>query len=448
MAEVVEMLALSPTMDEGTIAEWAKSEGDHVEEGEIIADVETDKATMEMESFFEGTLLKILAPAGDAVEVGQPIAIIGEEGEDISALLADLDGDGSSEEAEQAPAEEDDQGEEGEEKQEREQEDQEQTPEAEEQAAGEEPREAKEGDSSDRERIFASPLARRIADERGLDLENIQGSGPNGRIIKADVESAEPQKARGKAQEKEAPARPSPSQQPPAELEGEEIPLSQMRKTIAKRLRTSWQNAPHFFLTVSVDMAPAMEKRAEINAGLEEAEMGVKISVNDLIVKACAQALQQFPEVNVSFQDDHIAQYDTSNIGVAVAVDEGLVTPVIRNAESKSLSHIARETRELAERARDKDLMPEDYSGGTFTVSNLGMFGIDHFTAVINPPQAAILACGAVKEVPVVEDGELAVGTRMKVTLSCDHRAVDGATGSEFLQVLVNLLENPLLLMV
>jgi pyruvate dehydrogenase E2 component (dihydrolipoamide acetyltransferase) len=425
MAEVVEMLALSPTMDEGTIAEWTKSEGDHVEEGEVIADVETDKATMEMESFFEGTLLKVLVSAGDAVEVGQPIAIIGEEGEDISDLLADLDS-GSSDADDEAAEDARDQADAADE--------QPDDPPSTEPATG--PR-----DTPDRERIFASPLARRIAEDKGLELASIQGSGPNGRIIKADVESAQPRQARQPSSRTSTP-------QPDTELEGEQIPLSQMRKTIAKRLQASWQNAPHFMLTVSIDMAAAMERRAEINTGLKEAEMGVKISVNDLIVKACAQALQQFPEVNVSFQDDHIAQYDASNIGVAVAVDEGLVTPVIRNADTKTLSHIARETRELAERARDKDLMPEDYNGGTFTVSNLGMFGIDHFTAVINPPQAAILACGAVKEVPVVEDGELTVGTRMKVTLSCDHRAVDGATGAEFLQVLVNLLENPLLLMV
>ena len=221
-----------------------------------------------------------------------------------------------------------------------------------------------------------------------------------------------------------------------------------MRKTIAKRLQASWQNAPHFMLTIDVDMASAMEKRAEINEGLAEAEIDAKISVNDLIVKASALALEQFPKVNVSFQGDHIEQFDTSNIGVAVAVEDGLVTPVIRNAQHKTLTQISGETHELVQKARDKDLMPEDYTGGTFTVSNLGMYGIDHFTAVINPPESAILACGAVKQVPVVEDGELTVGTRMKVTLSCDHRAVDGATGAEFLQVLVRMLENPLLMLV
>jgi pyruvate dehydrogenase E2 component (dihydrolipoamide acetyltransferase) len=426
MAEVVEMLALSPTMDEGTIAEWTKSEGEHVEEGEVIADVETDKATMEMESFFEGTLLKLLVKEGDAVEVGQPIAIIGDEGEDISELLDELEsgaGDSDDEDTgqdEEAATEE---------------------PQADEQAeTTDEDADQTTGAPPDRERIFASPLARRIAEEKGLQLENIAGSGPNGRIIKADVESAEPKKKPAR--------RPTAAAEAPEELVGEEKPLSQMRKTIARRLQESWQNAPHFMLTIDVDMADAMAKRSEINEGLAAADADVKISVNDLIVKASALALEQFPQVNVSFQGDHIAHYDTSNIGVAVAVEEGLVTPVIRNAETKSLSEISRETRELARRARDKDLMPEDYSGGTFTVSNLGMYGIDHFTAVINPPQSAILACGAVKQVPVVEDGELTVGTRMKVTLSCDHRAVDGATGSEFLQVLVRLLENPLLMLV
>lgn len=431
MAEVVNMIALSPTMDEGTLAEWRKDEGDQVEEGEVIADVETDKATMEMESFFEGTLLKVLAQAGDAVEVGQPIAIIGEEGEDISDLLSDLEkggGDDAKAAADQAAGDA--------------AADEAEDTESRNEAESTETEPSRGAADPDRERIFASPLARRIAEERGLELEQIQGSGPNGRIIKADVESAEPQKAAARTtRQQQAP-------QPATGLDGEQLPLSQMRKTIAKRLQASWQNAPHFMLTISVDMASAMEKRSEINAGLKDAEMGVKISVNDLIVKASALALEQFPKVNVSFQGDHIEQFDTSNIGVAVAVEEGLVTPVIRRAESKTLSHIARETGELAQKARDKDLMPEDYNGGTFTVSNLGMYGIDHFTAVINPPQAAILACGAVKDVPVVEDGELTVGKRMKVTLSCDHRAVDGATGAEFLKVLVRFLEHPLLLMV
>lgn len=425
MAEVVTMLALSPTMDEGTLAEWTKNEGDAVEEGEVLAEVETDKATMEMESFFEGTLLKQLVGPGDAVPVGAPIAVIGEADEDISDILAELE----SGEAESAV--------EGAESQ------QEAADEiAEAPAQAEAP--AEQAPSQDTGgRLKASPLARRMAEEEGLELRSIDGSGPAGRIIKRDIEQALEQRgAQPAAVALEAAPGPAP------ELPAEEIPLSQMRKTIAKRLQAVWQSTPHFTLTMDIDMAAAMSKRKEINAGLKEAEIDAKISVNDMIVKACAVALEQFPSMNVAFQGDHLLQFNEVHVGVAVAIEDGLITPTVRNADKKGLRQISTEVRELAARAQDKRLKPEEYSGGTFTVSNLGMFGIDHFMAVINPPQAGILACGAVKQVPVVEDGELAVGTRMKVTLSCDHRAVDGAVGAQFLQRVQRLLENPLLLMV
>ena len=231
-------------------------------------------------------------------------------------------------------------------------------------------------------------------------------------------------------------------------MPAEKIPLSQMRKTIAKRLVGVWQSTPHFTLTMDIDMAKAMSQRKEINQGLKDAEIEAKISVNDMIVKACAVALREFPAMNVAFQGDHLLQFDDVHVGVAVAIEEGLITPTIRNTDQKGLRQISTEIRELAGRAQDKKLKPEEYTGSTFTVSNLGMFGIDHFMAIINPPQAGILACGAVKKTPVVEDGELTVGTRMKVTLSCDHRAVDGAVGAQFLQRVQRLLENPLLLMV
>ncbi len=442
MAEVVNMIALSPTMDEGTLAEWRKQEGDPVEEGEIIADVETDKATMEMESWYDGTLLAILAEAGSSVAVGEPIAVIGEEGEEIDDLLADLESGAGAE----APAEEA-------EPTGADQEPASEARDAEPQAAApaderEQPEPAVDEDEEGR--LRASPLARRIAAEQGLDLRAVEGSGPAGRIVKDDVERTleaggpEPAAAPRTAAKTQAPETVA---QPP-DIPGEEIPLSQMRKTIAERLRASWQSAPHFMLTVEIDMADAMQRRKEINEALEGTDRGGKISVNDFIVKACARALREYPKMNVSYQGDHVVQFDEVHIGVAVAVEDGLVTPTIRDADEKSLIAISSESRSLAEKARNKNLMPEDYGGSTFTVSNLGMYGIDHFTAVINPPEAGILACGAVKEVPVVEDGELTVGTRMKVTLSCDHRAVDGAMGAEFLDKVKYLLEHPVLLTV
>jgi pyruvate dehydrogenase E2 component (dihydrolipoamide acetyltransferase) len=447
MAEVVNMIALSPTMEEGTLAEWRKQEGDTVEEGEVIADVETDKATMEMESWYDGTVLKILAEPDSSIAVGDPIAIVGEEGEDIDDLLADLEGGGgpaAEAEPEQTAAEAETEAAEAE------------TPEPEAAPEAEEPAKAEpetaEAPAAEQEgRLRASPLARRIAADKGIDLARIEGSGPAGRIIKRDVEEAaeRPEPAEPAAptpQRPEPAAAETPAQ--PAEIAGEEVPLSQMRKTIAERLQSSWQSAPHFMLTVDIDMADAMARRKEINEALEGSERGGKISVNDFIVKACAEGLREYPKMNVAYQGDHVMQYDEVHIGVAVAVEDGLVTPTIRDADQKSLSAISRESRELAEKARNKNLEPGDYGGSTFSVSNLGMFGIDHFTAVLNPPEAGILACGAVKEVPVAEDGELTVGTRMKVTLSCDHRAVDGAMGAEFLDKVKNLLENPVLLTV
>ncbi len=417
MAEVMEMLALSPTMEEGVLAEWHKSEGDAVEEGEVLADVETDKATMEMESFFSGVVLKLLAEDGATVRVGDPLVIIGEEGEDVSELVEELD----SGEAPSEPAEEPEEPE-------------------------EEAQEVQEVQESTREggRLKASPLARRIAEDKGLNLSDISGSGPGGRIIKRDVEAAE------------KPAERPAARAPSAELAGVDVSfvpgeatrLSQMRKTIARRLVEVWQTTPHFYLTRQIDMGSLMERRSEINDQLAAAESGVKISVNDLIVKAAALALAEYPAMNVAFTDEGLYHFDEVNIGVAVAVDEGLITPTVREADKKTVGTIATEIRELAGRAREGRLTPEEYSAHTFSISNLGMYDIDEFLAVINPPDAAILACGSVKDVPVVEDGELAVGTRMKVSLACDHRAVDGAVGAEFLQVFVRYLENPMLMFV
>ena len=417
MAEVITMLALSPTMEEGTLVEWLKSEGDAVAEGDLIAEIETDKATMEMESFHDGTILKLLVGKGDAVPVGAALAIVGDAGEDISDVLAGL-----SNGAAKAPATA-------------------ATPEpAPAAVSSPTPAPAPGPAPATNGRVFASPLARRIAQERGIDITSVPGSGPHGRIVKADVE--------GFSAPASTPSLPAarPVETPAGATE---VPLSQMRKTIAKRLGQVWVETPHFFLTMDIDMAAAMAERKRVNAQLAAAELGVKLSVNDLIVKACAIALQRYPNVNVSFAGDHLIQHEGSHVGVAVAVEGGLITPTVFDAHKKSLSTIASEVRELAGRAREKRLQPHEYTGGTFSVSNLGMYGIDHFTAIINPPQAAILACGAVKKEPIVDaDGNLGVGTRMKVTMSCDHRAVDGAMGAEFLIEVRKLLENPVLLFV
>ncbi len=437
MAEVITMLALSPTMEEGTVAEWIKEEGVEVEEGDIIAEIETDKATMEMESFFDGTVLKVLVKAGDTVPVGAPMAVVGEPGEDADAALAAAGFGGGSTPAAPAP---------------------DPTPAPAAEAAPAPTPEAAPAPAAahhERGRVVASPIARRIAEDEGLSLDAIAGSGPHGRIIKRDVEAALAARSSAPA----AAAAPAavavaalPAGLPPVigqlpDAGGQPQRMSQMRKTIAKRLTQVWQATPHFYLTIDVDMAAAMAMRKQINAQLADAGEDRKISVNDLIIKACAKALIRYPRMNVAYNGDELVFFDRAHIGVAVAIEDGLITPVVRDAHMKGVTEIASEVRDLATRARDKKLGPDEYSGSTFTLSNLGMYGIDHFQAVINPPEAAILAVGAVQQVPVVVDGELAVGTRMKATLSCDHRAVDGAVGAEFLAELRKLLEHPLLIL-
>lgn len=425
MAEVITMLALSPTMDEGTLVEWLKNEGDVVKEGELIAEIETDKATMEMESFHEGVLLKLLAQKGDALPVGAPLAIVGSKGEDVSDLVASLKGGkAAAPAAPAAPASA--------------------APAVEAAPAAPAPVAAAPAPAPQDGRLKVSPVARKMATEAGISLSTVEGSGPAGRIVKRDIEEA---LTRGPAA---APAAVSGAASAPAAVAGEttQVPLSQMRKTIARRLVEVWTSTPHFYVTAEFDMARAMAQRKQINNELAAIGSDVKISVNDMIIKASAIALKRYPKMNVSFQGDHIAQYGDVHVGVAVAVEDGLITPVIRNADQKTLSAIATEVRELAGRARDRRLKPHEYTGGTFSISNLGMFGIDEFSAIINPPEAAILACGAVQDVPVVVNGEIKVGTRMRVTLSCDHRAVDGATGAEFLAELRKLLENPMVMLV
>ena len=454
MAEIITMLALSPTMEEGTIAEWLKAEGESVEEGEIIAEIETDKATMEMESFFEGTMLKVLVKSGDTVKVGQPMAVVGEPDEDADEALAAFNGGGSAPKKDDAPKEKEAKSEPKEDASKQKKSDEDDSSDSEEKddasSSSSSPERKKDG-----ERIKSSPLARKIASEHDLDLASIQGSGPGGRIIKEDVEKAlESQSAAPAETKASAPAVASPAGEPTliAELPDASPslePLSQMRKAIARRMVQVWQNTPFFYLTMEIDMEKAMAQRKSLNAQLQAADIDVKISVNDMIVRACALALRDYPRMNCAFAGDSTAFFKEVHIGVAVALEDGLITPTLRNADQKTLSQLATETRSLAERARDKKLKPNEFGGSTFSISNLGMYGIDHFQAVINPPESGILACGAVKKVPVVnEDGELVVGTRMKITLTCDHRAVDGAIGAEFLQHVKKRLENPILLMV
>ena len=451
MAIPVEMPKMSDTMEEGVLVSWQAEEGDELSAGDIIAQVETDKATMDLEVYDDGVLLKKVIAEGDAVPIGGLIAILGEEGEDVSDILQQYEDKGAGgaeaaapeveEEAEEQAAIQTGEGAE--------------TPAQSEKSA---PSSVPSGDGAQRAattpqvpaaregdgRIKSSPLARRLASEHGIEIAQLQGSGPEGRIIKRDVEAAIEE---GVARPAEAPAYQLPSEALPVAEEElfESEKLSQMRKTISRRLSQSKFTSPHFYLTVDVDMDQAVASRSRINE-IASANGGAKISYNDLITKACAIALRQHPDVNASYleQAGEIRRYNQVHVAVAVAIDEGLITPVIRHADRKGLAQIASETRELAEKARNRQLQPPEWEGSTFTTSNLGMFGIEEFTAIINPPNSCILAIGAIRDVPVVKDGEIVPGKRMKLTLSCDHRLVDGATGAEFLSTVKGYLEEPL----
>jgi pyruvate dehydrogenase E2 component (dihydrolipoamide acetyltransferase) len=441
MATKVIMPKLSPTMEEGQISRWLKKEGDKVSMGEPLAEIDTDKATMEMQALGNGVLRKIIVNEGQSAPLGQTIAVIGEPDEDISSLLSEAPAQPQVQEQKKAdsppPAPDVAQPQ----------------PQAKAAAAastaptvtravdnGRQP----QGAASDSGRMIVSPLAARMAAEAGIDLRSLQGSGPGGRIIKRDIEAAisQPQAA------PEAPSYPrvvetTRFQQAGASAYRDE-PASQIRQTIAKRLVTSLGPVPHFFLTTDIEMDRAAEMRKGINA----LDPDLKISINDIIIKVAAAALIQHPEVNASFQEKFVRYYEQADIGVAVAIEDGLITPVVRAADQKSLSQIAVEVRELAERARSKRLKPEEYTGATFSISNLGMFGIDEFTAVINPPEGAILAVGAMTAKPVVRENEIVIRQMMRVTMSCDHRVIDGATGARFLQTFKKILENPLYLVV
>jgi len=406
------MPKLSDTMEEGVIAAWNVEEGDTVESGDVIAEVETDKATMEVEVFDAGTILKVLVDEGDAVPLGGLIAVIGEEGEDISDILKEAESDSGSKDSSDEKEQEADKKSDEEE-------------ESFDPVFGD--LDKKGNGQPDDGRIKASPLARKMAEEKGIKLANVEGSGPHGRIIKRDIESYEPSKA--------------PAATPAATVsrEDKEHRVSQMRKTIARRLSESKFSSPHYYETIDIDMSAVWDARKQLNEISD-----TKISFNDIVVKAVATALRQHPDINSSWQGDKIIEHGDVNVAVAVGIDEGLVTPVINNTDQKGLQQIASESKALIEKAQNRDLQPEEMEGSTFTVSNLGMFGIEEFTAIINPPNACILAVGAIREEPVVEDGEVVPGKRMKVTLSSDHRIVDGVSAAKFLNTLKRMLENPL----
>ncbi|RAJ99833.1 pyruvate dehydrogenase E2 component (dihydrolipoamide acetyltransferase) [Larkinella arboricola] len=416
-ATVIRMPKMSDTMTEGTIVAWHKKEGDTVKSGDVLAEVETDKATMDLEAYEEGTLLYIGVKEGSAVAVDEVIAVVGEKGTDFKVLLQGGGQSAAAPQAEAAPAEA-------------------------QPAAQSAP--AETAGTNGHDRVLASPLAKQIAKEKGVNLAEVQGSGPEGRIVKRDVETfqpaAKPAPASAPAEKPAAPAPAAPAAQPAPATYGdyEDIPVSQMRKTIARRLSESLFTAPHFYLTMEINMDKAMELRGKVNE-----VSSVKVSFNDFVLKAAALALKKHPAVNSSWLGDKIRRYSYVNIGVAVAVDEGLLVPVIRNADQKTLSTISAEVKDLAGKAKDKKLQPKDWEGSTFSISNLGMFGIDEFTAIINPPDSCIMAVGAIKQT-VKFEGDVAKPTNvMKVTLSCDHRTVDGATGAAFLQTFKGLLENP-----
>jgi pyruvate dehydrogenase E2 component (dihydrolipoamide acetyltransferase) len=414
MAEIIEMPRLSDTMTEGVIAKWHKKVGDLIRPGDLLAEIETDKATMEFEAPIGGALLYIGAPEGKPIPIGAPIAIIGKPDEDISALLnrgaspAPRESITSPTPAQSQPAA---------------------TPPPPAEAPARAPASPALGAPPAETRLKASPLARSMAQKAGIDLHQVHGTGEGGRIIRRDVEAY---LSHAVATTPVA----TPAQ--PAAAPYQEVPLSQMRKTIARRLTASMQEAPHFYLTRAVSMEAAATWREKLNALSPH-----KISFNDLIIKAVAMALRKHPYLNAAWMGDHIRLYQEIHIGFAVAVEEGLIVPVLRHADRKGLSEIAAETVLLAQKARERKLAPEEYTGSTFSISNLGMFGIEEFTAVINPPEAAILAVGAIQPTPVVKDGQVVVERRMRVTLSCDHRVVDGATGAAFLETFTQLLEEP-----
>ena len=422
MASRVVMPKLSDTMEEGRILRWLKHEGDTIETGQALAEVETDKATVEMEAYTSGTIRKLISTEGQFVKVGDLIAIIGAPGEDVSALLPAAGAPAPAAEMTPSAAP---------------------SPAAAAQAPQAAPSPAAGPPAATGRSLKASPLALRMAAEAGLDLGRLQGTGPQGRVIKRDIEAALAQAPAAAPASQPAPQRARSLSLVAARESGPEsqdVELSPVRRTIAKRLVQSKGPVPHFYLTIDV----AMDRVWDAYKALRDQKSS--ISINDIIVKAAALALRQHPEINASFAGDHVKVYSRVHIGMAVALEDGLITPVLRDADLKPLEEISEEARSLAERARAKKLQPNEYTGATFSISNLGMMGIEEFSAIINPPEAAILAVGAVRQVPVIVDGAVTVGWRMKATLSVDHRVADGAAGARFLQTLRKFLEHPLLM--
>lgn len=418
MAEVIKMPRLSDTMTEGVIAAWHKKVGDKVNKGDLLAEIETDKATMELESYKDGTVLYLAGPDGTKIMVDDLLLIVGEQGEDIAALV-----NGTGEQKAPPPSTEDKK---------------EETIKPKEEASSSKVEQSQQ-EVVNEGRIFASPLAKKIAEDKGIDIKYIKGTGDNGRIVKSDVENYQPSTQQQVTAEKsKAPV--TGITAPAGEESFEEIQVSQMRKTIARRLSESKYTAPHFYLTMSINMDNVVAARPKLNQNAKD----YKISFNDIVLKAVAVALKQHPTVNSSWRGDTIRINHHVNIGVAVAVPDGLLVPVVRFADAKSLKQISAEVKEFSQKAKDKKLQPSDWEGSTFTISNLGMFGIDQFTGIINSPDACILAVGGINQEPIVKSGQIVPGNIMKVTLSCDHRVVDGASGAAFLQTLKDLLEEPL----
>ena len=417
--EVVAMPRLSDTMEEGTVASWLKNVGDKVEEGDILAEIETDKATMEFESFYEGVLLHVGIGEGESAKVDSLLAIIGPEGTDVSGIIsAHKNGtltSSSSEEKTEASKQE-------------------------EKVVEVATTEVSESTTSNGGRIFASPLAKKIAKDKGINLSDLKGSGENGRIVKKDVENYTPAAAvvSAPAQQTQETTKPVATYTPAGEEGFEEVKNSQMRKVIAKRLGESKFTAPHYYLTIELDMDNAITSRKTINTLPD-----TKVSFNDMVVKACAMALRKHPQVNTSWNGDTTRYNKHIHVGVAVAVEDGLLVPVLKFADQMSMTQIGGNVRDLAGKARNKKIAPNEMEGSTFTISNLGMFGIQEFTSIINQPNSSILSVGAIEQKPVVKDGLIVVGNTMKVTLACDHRTVDGATGAQFLQTVRSYIENP-----
>lgn len=415
MAEVIKMPKLSDTMEEGVIASWQKKVGDQVNAGDVLAEIESDKATMEFESFHGGTLLHLAVEQGKSAPVDAVIAVIGEKGEDIQAILKQAQQELSAAPKEEKP-----------------------TPKVEapkpaipvqappkkEVKAQPRPIEKAPVNEVSDDRAKISPLARRLAAEAGVSLRGVKGTGDNGRIVKRDIEKAAASKA-------------------PQIERSRDVVVSQMRKTIARRLSESKFSAPHFYLNIDLDMDRAIDARNAINAAIAPE----KISFNDLVIKAVAASLKEHPAVNAGWYGDFIRYNEHVHVGVAVAVEDGLLVPVIKHADGKTLTTISAEVKDFAKKAKSKKLQPEDWEGNTFTISNLGMFGIESFTAIINPPDSCIMAVGGIRQEPVVKNGEVVPGNRMKITLSCDHRVVDGATGAQFLQTFKQYMENPIVLL-